>query len=281
MGKISAFGRCIRLGTVLTVLLIFGFSFAGCLGSTREIEGHWVDVNGNNTLDISGSHLTLRSGKWEETYRFKRKMSDGIGYIVPEKEDSFGGMSELKIGEDGILTAYEMVLDAEGHQYRFVREENLAKELEIQDLSKDMPKEIKSNEIESFSLSFANWRGSYDLGDRWPSGRYSWTIKRKDGQYDMHFRVMGDSYIAFDFQDTVSDEYVAGLAQLLKEQGIIRQNGYHKKNNVHRPGYSLYVTYASNERLSIRAEGTASDTCVFQLEPLLNYAEKQKLIREE
>jgi len=93
----------------------------------------------------------------------------------------------------------------------------------------------------------------------------------------MSFRIMGDSYVAMDFDEEVSGEYVAGLAQLLEDQGIIRHNGYYRKNNVHRPGYSLYVTYASKERLSVRAEGEAANSCVFDLVPLLDYAARQPL----
>ncbi|MBO4853291.1 MAG: hypothetical protein J5477_06645, partial [Schwartzia sp.] len=78
----------------------------------------------------------------------------------------------------------------------------------------------------------------------------------------------------------VSEDYVAGLARLLEEQGIIEYNGYHRKNNVHRYGYSLYVTYVSKERLSIQAEGDAANTCVFDLVPLLDYAAKQPLPRK-
>ena len=52
---------------------------------------------------------------------------------------------------------------------------------------------------------------------------------------------------------------------------------YYHKNNVDRPGYYLSVTYASKEMLRIQAEGTPSDTCVFAMAPLLDYAAKQKL----
>ena len=153
----------------------------------------------------------------------------------------------------------------------------LAKELEIQDLSKDLPKAISSAEIESFSLSFANQHGSYGLPSQWPSGDYQWKIARKGNTYKMDFRITGPSYIVLDFTDEVSAEYVAGLAKLIQQQGLPRLNGYYHKNNVDRPGYYLYVNYASNEMLRIKAEGEAANTCVFAIAPLLDYAAKQKL----
>ena len=94
----------------------------------------------------------------------------------------------------------------------------------------------------------------------------------------MDFRITGPSYIVLDFTDEVSAEYVAGLAKLIQQQGLPRLNGYYHKNNVDRPGYYLSVTYASKEMLRIQAEGTPSDTCVFAMAPLLDYAAKQKQI---
>ena len=189
----------------------------------------------------------------------------------------FGMMTEIRVRDDGSLEASEIVFDTDPHRYRFVREDMLAKELEIQDLSKDAPKTIESKEIRQFSLVFRNYGGSYGLPDEWQNGHYSWEIEQQDGTYKMSFRIMGDSYVAMDFNQEVSEEYVAGLAQLLEDQGVIQYNGYHKKNNVHRPGYYLYVKYASKERLNIQAEGDAANSCVFDLVPLLEYAAKQPL----
>ncbi len=269
-----------RLLAIVAGLLALGFgSLAGC-GKSSHLEGHWVDVNGETTLDFRGNELTVTFGKWTETYRFRVETGEGVTYLenAGDKTDrSFGAMSALQVGDDGALTAHEMILDDEGHYYRFVRPEALEKELAIQDLSKDAPKTIDSRDVEQFSLSFRNYGGSYGLSRRWPAGSYSWEIKRKDGGWQMEFRVMGPSYIAMDYTGTVSAAYVAGLAQRIEELGIPRYNGYYKKNNVHRPGYSLTVKYASKERLRVAAEGSAAESCVFDIPALLDYADQQPL----
>ena len=275
-------GAMKRMGYVAVVLLALMLLCLGCAssaGKVSELEGHWVDVNGKTTLDISGNRCTVTCGSWTETFKFRVKTSDDMTYLVnPDKNlHDLGMMTEIRVRDDGSLEASEIVFDTDPHRYRFVREDMLAKELEIQDLSKDAPKTIESKEIRQFSLVFRNYGGSYGLPDEWQSGHYSWEIEQQDGTYKMSFRIMGDSYVAMDFNQDVSEEYVAGLAQLLEDQGVIQYNGYHKKNNVHRPGYYLYVKYASKERLNIQAEGDAANSCVFDLVPLLEYAAKQPL----
>ena len=275
-------GAMKRMGYVAVVLLALMLLCLGCAssaGKVSELEGHWVDVNGKTTLDISGNRCTVTCGSWTGTFKFRVKTSDDMTYLVnPDKNlHDLGMMTEIRVRDDGSLEASEIVFDTDPHRYRFVREDMLAKELEIQDLSKDAPKTIQSKEIQQFSLVFRNYGGSYGLSDEWQSGHYSWEIEQQGGTYKMSFRIMGDSYVAMDFNQEVSEEYVAGLAQLLEDQGVIQYNGYHKKNNVYRPGYYLYVKYASKERLNIQAEGDAANTCVFDLVPLLEYAAKQPL----
>ncbi len=246
-------------------------------------EGQWVDVNGATTLEIRGDTLTVTFGSWTDEYRFQVRKTEYETTLSPAEPDGdFGSMSELTVQEDGSLRAYEMVLDAEGHTYHFVRPEALAAEKEIRDLSKDAPKEIASTELTSFSFGFRANHGSYGLDDRWPSGSYNWELeKREDGSYQMDFRVMGDSYVALDYSDAVSAEYAEGLAKLLTELGVVGYNGYYMTNSVSKPGYSLYATYASGEKLSVRASGDAGDTCVFDLPALLDYAAQQDLFRDE
>ena len=275
-------GAMKRMGYVAVVLLALMLLCLGCAssaGKAGELEGHWVDVNSKTTLDISGDQFTVTYGKWSETFQFRVQTSDETTYLVNRDKNlhDFGMMTEIRVRDDGSLEASEIVFDTDPHRYRFVREDMMAKELEIQDLSKDAPKTIESKEIRQFSLVFRNYGGSYDLPSEWQSGHYSWEIEQQDGTYKMSFRIMGDSYVAMDFNQEVSEEYVAGLAQLLEEQGVIQYNGYHKKNNVYRPGYYLYVKYASKERLNIQAEGDAANSCVFDLVPLLEYAARQPL----
>ena len=277
--KKGAMRRMWYVVAVLTVLMLLCFGCASGSGTLKEIEGHWVDVNGKTTLDISGNRCTVTCGSWTETFEFRVKTSDDMTYLVnPDKNlHDLGMMTEIRVRDDGSLEASEIVFDTDPHRYRFVREDMLAKELEIQDLSKDAPKTIESGEIVEFALTFRNYGGSYGLSPEWQSGHYCWEIEQRDGKYMMSFRIMGDSYVAMDFNQEVSEEYVAGLAQLLEEQGVIQYNGYHKKNNVYRPGYYLYVKYASKERLTIQAEGDAANSCVFDLVPLLEYAALQPL----
>ena len=241
-----------------------------------------MDVNGSTTLTIKGDTLTVTFGSWSDEYRFQVKKTEYETTLSPvEPDGGFGVMSELTVMEDGSLRAYEMILDAEGHTYHFVRPEALAAEQEIKDLSKFAPKEIASTELTSFSFGFRANHGSYGLDDRWPSGSYDWELeKQEDGSYRMDFRVMGDSYVALDFSDTVSAEYAEGLAKLLTELGVVGYNGYYMTNNVSKPGYSLYANYASGEKLSVRAYGDAGDTCVFDLPALLDYAAHQDLFRD-
>jgi len=275
----GAMKRMGYVAVVLLALMLFCLGCASSAGKAGELEGHWVDVNSKTTLDISGDQFTVTYGKWSETFKFRVRTSDDMTYLVNRDKNlhDFGMMTEIRVRDDGSLEASEIVFDTDPHRYRFVREDMLAKELEIQDLSKDAPKTIQSKEIRQFSLVFRNYGGSYGLPDEWQSGHYSWEIEQQDGTYKMSFRIMGDSYVAMDFNQEVSEEYVAGLAQLLEDQGVIQYNGYHKKNNVYRPGYYLYVKYASKERLNIQAEGDAAKSCVFDLVPLLEYAAKQPL----
>ena len=250
---------------------------AGCSGD-EEVQGHWQDVNSSTALDVKGSTMKVTHGTWSERYRFSVRTGADGKYLVPAGgELSFGVMSEIEVCADGSLQAYEMVLDAASHHYRFVREEALAAEHALRDLSKDLPHEIVSEEITQFSLHFENLHGSYGLDEKWPSGHYRWEIEPRDGEYRMDFRVMGDSYIALDYSETVDAEYLRGLAGLLQELQVAEHNGYYWTNNVARSGYGLYVRYASDEKLDITAGGEAAETCIFDLPALLEYAAEKVL----
>ena len=272
---------------ILSGILAFSCALSAC-GTpmdpvTQSLQGEWADVNSSAVLEISGRTLRIQTGSWSEKFPFEIRNANGTNYIVsPEGSYGFEMMSEIRIGEDGALTAYEMVLDGDSREFRFVRREDLEKEKEIVDLSEDAPKTIESRDIEMFSLTFSvSARHSYDLGDEWPHGRYSWTIdKDGDGSYEMQFSISGPSYIIAQFSDTVTEEYIRGLADLIAQENIAANNGYYRKNNVDADDYSLYVDYASGENLVIRAEGDAADTCVLPLESLLAYAAQQDIMPE-
>ncbi len=216
--------------------------------------------------------MTVDYGVWTDTYQV---VLDKTAYAVTikAKTGDFGLMGDISVNEDGSLTAYEMILDGASRQFRFVREERLAGEKEIKDLSEDKPKTIASREIESFSLVFCNGIGSYGLGEDWASGYYSWEINRNpSGAYQMSFRISGDSYIIMDYREDVGADYVEGLADLVVEEGIPSLNGYYRMNHADRYGYSLYISYISGETLWVRAEGDAADKCPFDIPTLLDYA---------
>ena len=109
------------LSLVFVVLSALGFS--GCSGQGKNLEGHWVDVNGSATLDFSGDTMTMREGQWSQTYRIKVEDIEGIAYIqnADQKEPYFYNIRDIKIDDDGALCAIEIVSDAQGHYYRFVR----------------------------------------------------------------------------------------------------------------------------------------------------------------
>ena len=120
------------------------------------LQGHWVDVNGDTTLDFDGDQMTVHWGGYEDLYTVGVTGTDRYGTVFNAKDRNlmFEMMSEL-IWRSGVLTAGEMVLDAEGHSYRFVREEALEGELAIVDDSRDMPKEITSEDLTEFHLTFS------------------------------------------------------------------------------------------------------------------------------
>ena len=64
------------------------------------VQGHWVDVNGDHTLDIDGKKLTLSYGQWSDTYRFKVERRGSFEYLVGRDPEGFGTMSELEVCAD-------------------------------------------------------------------------------------------------------------------------------------------------------------------------------------
>lgn len=239
----------------------------------EELQGQWYDINGDTVLTFEGDRMTLLYGDYEEVYTVIVTVNYSHKEITAADGRGFGIMSDITIGDDA-LTAGEMVLDAGGHTFRFVRKENVDQELQIQDLSRDLPKTITSDEIIEFSLVFKKGTvRNYGLGDEYPSGQYSWEISEEGGEYTMSFRITGDSYVVYSYEETVDEAYVRGLPDLFREMDLASYNGYHMANHADLPGYMLYAEYADDEQLIIQADGNAADTCVFDLQKLLAYAE--------
>ena len=243
--------------------------------SLDALQGHWVDVNGDTTLDFAGDQMTVRWGGYEDLYTVGVTGTDryGVVFNAEDRGRMFEMMSELT-WRSGILTAGEMVLDAEGHSYRFVREEALESELAIVDDSWDMPKEIKSEELTEFHLTFSLEDTRFDVpGDaEWPSARYSIDVEREEGRvYLLTFHVSGESYIIQQYRSEVSGEFVKGLEQLIREQRIPEKNGYYLHNATSVCGWSLFAEYESGEELLLMAEGDAALECPFSIYRFLEY----------
>ena len=218
--------------------------------SLDALQGHWVDVNGDTTTD-----------------RY------GVVYNAKDRNLMFEMMSELT-WRSGVLTAGEMVLDAEGHSFRFVREEALEGELAIVDDPWDMPKEITSDELAEFHLTFSLEDTRFDVPSDadWPAGRYSINVERgESGAYLLAFDISGESYIIQQYRSEVGEEFVKGLAQLIREQEIPEKNGYYRHNETSVHGWSLSAEYESGEELLLMAEGDAALECPFSIRRFLEY----------
>ena len=247
-----------------------------------RVQGHWVDLNGDTTLDFEGNRMTISFSVGDAEEYEVRAGGTRENPTIENTAEEFGGsfmiMSEISVRDDGTLTAYEMVLDADGHTFRFVREENLEKERAVEDLSEDLPKVIASGELESFGLYFGLGDTRFDVPEDspWQSGcTYIFEItKNDDGAYEMAFEAMGDSYVLTRFRETVSEEYVTGLASLIQEQKIPEHNGMHLMNNEAFGSWSLEAEYASGEYLSLSASGRPALECPFSINAFLEYANR-------
>ena len=241
----------------------------------EQLQGHWVDVNGNTTLDFAGDKMTVTTPYDKNEFKFKIT-GEVVKYIVIEDPENavYYGMSDIMISPRGYLSAHQMLLDAEGHEYHFVKEDALEKELEIRIMDRDLPKTIESDEIVSFRLNFSNEDTSYDIpeGSPWHRGRYVFEVVKTEGGYEMSLRGSGSSYIIADYRGA---EYVKGLAELIKEQKLAEHNGWSRTNSEHFHGWDVEAEYASGEKIVMDAYGRASLDCPFSIYAFLEYAESE------
>ena len=247
--------------------------------SLDVLQGHWVDVNGDTTLDFDGDQMTVHWGSYEDLYTVGVTGTDQYGTVFNAKDRGFmfEMMSEL-IWRSGVLTAGEMVLDAEGHSYRFVREDALAGELAIVDDSRDMAKEITSEDLTEFHLTFSLEDTWFDVpaDADWQTGRYSINVERgENGAYLLTYHVSGESYIIKQYRSEVGEEFVKGLVQLIREQEIPEKNGYYLHNSTSVHSWSLFAEYESGEGLMLMAEGDAALECPFSIYRFLEYVEAE------
>ena len=247
--------------------------------SLDVLQGHWVDVNGDTTLDFAGDQMTVHWGSYKDRYTVGVTGTDRYGTVfnAEDRGRMFEMMSEL-IWRSGVLTAGEMVLDAEGHSYRFVREEALESELAVVDDSRDMPKEITSEDLTEFHLTFSLEDTWFDVpaDADWQAGRYSINVEREEsGAYLLTYHVSGESYIIKQYRSEVGEEFVKGLVQLIREQGIPEKNGYYLHNSTSVHSWSLFAEYESGEGLMLMAEGDAALECPFSIYRFLEYVEAE------
>ena len=281
-------------GAMMLPLIFAGCALAGCgpIGGalaggakTEELDmlqGHWVDVNGKTTLDFDKNKMTVTSSYDKETYKVKISGREQK-YIENAKakydyDNGFGIIGVIMIGDDGALTARELVMDADGHEYRFVREEDLDKELEIQIKDRNLPKSIESDEIVSFNLVFSNEYTVYDIPteEPWYGGVYSFDVEKNDaGGYEMSLHGSGPSYIIVDYSGPFSEEYVKGLAYLVEEQKLAENNGWWRTNSEQFRGWYVNIEYVSGEKIMMEASGRAALECPFSIYAFLQYADKE------
>lgn len=235
-----------------------------------SVKGRWGDTYGDTILEFDGDTMRVIWHEYKDEYKVKERQ-DGI-YKVIENNGSngtgFGVMSRLTINDDGTLTAYEEILDAEGHRYIFVPEEQLADAKAVKDFSEELPKVIESTDIKTFSLSM-HYHNVEGLG----SGHYSWTVeKQEDGTYTSEFDGSGDSYIIIQDKQTVDQDFIDGLVKLIQDEKLAEKNGMFystRKDDVYN---SLYVTFASREKLYIRAGSEALDHWCVDTDKFFDYA---------
>jgi hypothetical protein len=152
--------------------IILALCLAGCAKTDSRFDGNWVDVNGENTLEIKGNKLKISYGQWSDSYRYKVRQEYGRTYLSNVKEDgNFGMMTELEFSEeDGSLFAWDMLLDADGHRYCFVRKENLEEERKIQDLSAKLLEAKNISGHNGYYLTDTQSEFSYGIYVKYVSG---------------------------------------------------------------------------------------------------------------
>ena len=236
-----------------------------------SVRGRWGDIYGETYLEFDGDTMYVIWKEYKDKYKVKERKDGYYTEIVNTDENEgtgFGIMSFLTLKDDGTMTAYEQILDAEGHTYIFVPEEKLAEARAIKDFSEDLPKDIDLAGLKYFSINIH----SYYLEGR-GSGRFSWTVeKQDDGSYTSEIDGMGDSYVILMDERTVDQSFVDGLIKLIEEEKLLERNGFFKSTREEDTDNSVYATFTSGERLSIRVGSEALDLWGIDNDKFFEYA---------
>lgn len=100
---------------------------------------------------------------------------------------------------------------------------------------------------------------------------YSWTIEREeDGTFSCMYSESYDSYMGRRYEGELPESFMKDLDQAVRGSGAPEVNGYYMKNNVDGCSYSLYVTYAGDEEIKVRASGDPADTCIISLQGMMD-----------
>ena len=96
-----------------------------------------------------------------------------------------------------------------------------------------------------------------------------------DGGYEMSLHGSGSSYIIVDYSGPVSEDYVRGLADLVKEQNLAEFNGWWRTNSEQFDRWYVNIEYASGENILMEASGRAALECPFSIYAFLRYADTE------
>ena len=91
----------------------------------------------------------------------------------------------------------------------------------------------------------------------------------------MSLHGSGSSYIIVDYSGPVSEDYVRGLADLVKEQNLAEFNGWWRTNSEQFDRWYVNIEYASGENILMEASGRAAFECPFSIYAFLRYADTE------
>ena len=242
------------------LLLFFGMgaSFVTGCSRTADLDGVWYEqgLNGG-TITIDGANMTYARGEYSDTTKFSVKLSAKKLDIIP-KEEYFSYVDIYYDYASGELIAYTWPhMDGDGghHKITFLKTEYVAPPPpvygETTDSSDpDAPKEFADYTVRTLTLDVIEpIRDNGDMAPEPPTnGSYHYELDADEGVLRSDF-----------CQDIpVSDEWLEGLAGLLKESGLPETNGidvWTAEMPEDTECYDLEVTFASGEVLHSRANG--------------------------
>ena len=108
-------------------------------GGLGDLRGRWFDTNGSTVVTIYTNSITFELGGYRISYPAALRTEGIFTMIHNPSGGHFGMVTALTVEDDGSLTGHEMVYDADGHTFHFLREERPGDEKEKTGASRDMP----------------------------------------------------------------------------------------------------------------------------------------------